>query len=149
MNIYLPKAEETGEMTPIIPKLDTPVGGDGETVLVVEDNPDVRRVTVERLEVLGYQVLEAEDAPAALAALKAGKHVDLVFSDVVMPGGMSGFELARRIRELWPSQKLLLASGYTGEITEGGGNRIPGLKVLRKPYGQAELARSIRSALAG
>jgi signal transduction histidine kinase/CheY-like chemotaxis protein len=120
---------------------------EGETVLIVEDNPDLRRLTVRRLTMLGYQVCEADTGPAALALLDTKRHIDLIFSDIVLPGGMTGYELADRARERFPSSKVLLTSGYD---TEGASAKDPtasNLKVLRKPYKQVELARSIREVL--
>jgi len=147
VNMYFPKADvdEEGE-TQSQQEAMASTEGLGETVLVVEDNPDVRCVTVELLKILGYKVLEADNAGAALAIVESGGPIDLVFSDVVMRGGMSGFELAQKLRELRPSQKFLLTSGFT-EVAKAGADAIPGLLTLRKPYSQQELSRSIRAAL--
>ena len=114
----------------------------GETVLVVEDNADLRALSLERLRRLGYQVIEADSGPAALAVLEAGARVDLVFSDVIMPGGITGYELAARARRHNPRIKVLLTSGYEAEPTAA-----RELQVLRKPYGQADLARALREVL--
>jgi PAS domain S-box-containing protein len=148
-NIYLPKLNQSERTNLAAQKqeAETPIKGSGETVLVVEDNPDVRRVTVERLKSLGYRALEAEGGVSAIAALDRGAAVDLVFSDVIMPGGMSGFELARKVRELRPSQRILLTSGFAGEVARAGEDAIHGLLMLRKPYSQIELSRLIRAAL--
>ena len=148
-NIYLPKLDQSERTNLAVQKkeAETPIKGAGETVLVVEDNPDVRRVTIERLKSLGYRVLEAESGVSAIAALDRGAAVDLVFSDVIMPGGMSGFELARKVRELRPSQRILLTSGFAGEVARAGEDAIHGLLMLRKPYSQIELSRLIRAAL--
>ena len=148
-NIYLPKLDQSERTNPAVQEqeAETPIRGAGETVLVVEDNPDVRRVTIERLKSLGYRVLEAESGYSAIAVLDGGAAVDLVFSDVIMPGGMSGFELARKVRELRPSQRILLTSGFAGEVARAGEDTIHGLHMLRKPYNQIELSRLIRAAL--
>lgn len=149
VNIYLPKLE-TGEQAASAPKEASALtAGGGETILVVEDNPDVRRLTVERLTTLGYRVLEAVNASSALAMLQSGEPVQLVFSDVVMPGGTSGFELARRIRELWPSQKVLLTSGFAGDVARAGQDAALEFPMLCKPYSQTELGRAIQAALEG
>ena len=147
INIYLPKVELDEEAEAQSQEGTTSAEGLGESILVVEDNPDVRRVTVERLKLLGYKVLEADYAAAALAIVKVDGPIDFVFSDVVMPGGISGFELAQKLRELHPSQKLLLTSGFTGEAAELRADEIPGLLILRKPYSHTALARAIRKAL--
>ena len=147
--IYLPKFEQS-EKTELAVKekeAEAPIRGAGETILVVEDNPDVRRVTVERIKSLGYKVIEAENGQGALAAMDEGEPIDLVFSDVVMPGGMSGFELAHKIRELRPSQKMLLTSGFPGAATRAGEQINHKYLMLRKPYNQIELSRYIRAAL--
>ena len=120
---------------------------EGETILVVEDNADVRDVTVKRLDMLGYRVLIAENAPRAIETLKAGSKIDLVFSDVMMPGGMSGFDLANWIRANRPEIKVLLTSGFTGEIARNGEKAAADIEVLRKPYATADLARAVRETL--
>jgi PAS domain S-box-containing protein len=117
-----------------------------ETVLVVEDNPGVRDLTVRRLGMLGYKVLAAESGPAAVAVLEKGEKVDLVFSDVVMAGGMSGVDLARWVRQHRPGTRILLTSGFT-EVAEDDAAAGLDIKLLRKPYKQADLARAVREAL--
>jgi PAS domain S-box-containing protein len=120
---------------------------EGETVLVVEDNPDLRKLSVRRLTMLGYQVYETGTGPAALALLDSRQHIDLIFSDIIMPGGMTGYELADRARERFPSIKVLLTSGYDAESASAEESTASNLKVLRKPYKQVELARAIRETL--
>ncbi len=146
VNIYLPKLHMDAEAELCSEPVAELNSGAGETILVVEDNPDVRRLTIERLKILGYRVLEANDAFSALAALERRETVDLVFSDVIMPG-MSGFELARKIKELKPSQKILLSSGFAGDVVGAGADVVHGFPMLRKPYSQTELGRSVRAAL--
>jgi PAS domain S-box-containing protein len=148
-NIYLPKFDQSERtMAPREQQADTPIKGAGETILVVEDNPEVRRVTIEQLKGLGYRVLEAETGHSAITALNENATIDLVFSDVIMPGGMSGFELARKIKKLRPSQKILLASGFAGEGPRATGeDSAHGILLLRKPYSLIDLSRFIRAAL--
>jgi PAS domain S-box-containing protein len=117
-----------------------------ETVLVVEDNPGVRDLTVRRLGMLGYKVLVAENGPAAVSVLEKDEKIDLVFSDVVMSGGMSGVELARWVREQRPGTRLLLTSGFA-DIAEDEAAAGLDIRLLRKPYKQADLARTVREAL--
>ena len=119
--------------------------GRGERVLLVEDDEAVRQVARERLERLGYRVTEAVDGPQALAALAAEPECLLVFSDVVMPGGLSGFELARWVRANRPGVRVLLATGNAGVAAAADQPGAP--PILRKPYALAELARSLRAAL--
>ncbi|MEQ1613290.1 MAG: PAS domain S-box protein [Hyphomicrobiaceae bacterium] len=130
--------------------VDVPKAG-GETVLVVEDNASVRRVTVSQLEALGYRTVQAMDGPSALEVFHAvgdGK-IDLVLTDISMPGGMSGIELLKRIREASPTQRALLTTGYP--IMPPDQSVVPGLmlSILRKPYALGDLARMTRQAIVG
>ena len=117
-------------------------------LLVVEDDDRVRRLTVLRLKELGYRVLEAGHGAAALTILSETPDVDIVFSDLVMPGGISGFDLARQVRKHYPGMHVVLTSGYSAELLDQAEVGQLRLKVLRKPYRQAELARTFRAALA-
>ena len=119
----------------------------GEAVLVVEDNPDLRTLSLDRLRLLGYRVLEADSGPAAIAVLETGEKIDLIFSDVVMPGGVTGYELARLTKERYPEVRILLTSGYDAELASAQDPAGSDLKVLRKPYKQADLARALREVL--
>ena len=147
VNIYLPRARERNEREAptAVPAMDA---GRGETVLVVEDDDRVRRLTVLRLKELGYRILEAGHGAAALTILSETPDIDIVFSDFVMPGGVSGFDLARQVRERYPRALVILTSGYSAELLNQAEVAELGLKVLRKPYRQAELARAFRAALA-
>ena len=98
---------------------------------------------------IGYQVLEASDGPRALDILRRGDAIDLVFTDLIMPGGLSGREVAMRARELKPGIKVLLTSGYAEELVHGDDLQREQLKVLRKPYQQADLVAALRDVLAG
>ena len=147
VNLYLPRAaaQEARASAGADKK---PCRGTGETVLVVEDNPELRKLSLRRLALLGYRVIEADSGPAALAVLDAGTEIDLIFSDVVMPGGMTGYELARHARQRMPAVKVLLTSGYDAEVASAQDTTGSELRVLRKPYKQAELARALREVLA-
>ncbi|MBV1693012.1 MAG: PAS domain S-box protein [Hyphomicrobiales bacterium] len=149
VNLYLPRVS-AGEDTLEPAAQATPVArGHGERILVVEDNAQVRALALERLQRLGYRTIEADSGPAALAIVDAETDIDLVFSDVVMPGGMSGFELSRAVKEARADLPVLLTSGFSFDAagSEGGG---PGaLPVLRKPYTTAELASAVSRALGG
>ena len=107
----------------------------------------VRQLTIKRLKLIGYQVLEASDGPAALEILSRGDAVDLVFTDLIMPGGLSGREVAIRARELKPGVKVLLTSGYAEELVHGDDLQREQFKVLRKPYQQADLVAALREVL--
>lgn len=118
-----------------------------ETILVVEDDERVRRLTITRLQLIGYQVLDASNGPEALDILAQEHAVDLVFTDLIMPGGLSGREVATRARELRPGIKILLTSGYAEELVQGDDLSRAQFKVLRKPYHQAELVAALRDVL--
>lgn len=113
---------------------------------MVEDDALVRNFVTVQLQGLGYNAVAAPDGPAALAKLKNGEHVDLLFTDVVMPGGMSGRQLADEAEKVRPGMKVLYTSGYADTImTEG--RLDEGVLLLQKPYRKGELARMVRLAL--
>jgi CheY-like chemotaxis protein len=147
VNIYLPRALADDRMVEDIVTEPPASRGRGERILVVEDDERVRRLTRGRLEALGYVIVEAASGPEALALLTAGEPVSLVFTDLVMPGGMSGMDLCRHIRARWPQIRLLLTSGYSAELLDGEELSTLDLEVIRKPYRQVELARFIRDGL--
>ena len=118
-----------------------------ETVLVVEDEPDVRLMAVEMLTRLGYDVLEAADADEATKILEDTPNIDLVFSDVVMPGEIKSTELAQRAAQRWPPIPVLFASGYTKDFIVRDGKLEPGVTLLNKPYSQEDLAFHVRSVI--
>jgi PAS domain S-box-containing protein len=119
----------------------------GETVLVVEDDPRVRRVTVRRLTELGYSVLEAADGPAALVLLEEGHGIDVLLTDVVMPGGISGFELARRAGRMHPRLKIMLTSGYADPSLMKGKRKLKNAAWLGKPHTIAQLRIRLRELI--
>jgi PAS domain S-box-containing protein len=146
VNLYLPRVAAHEARIGQGAAEDVPTAA-GEMVLVVEDNPELRRLSLRRLTLLGYRVVEADSGPAALAVLDAGEEIDLIFSDVVMPGGMTGYELADHAKKRFPALKVLLTSGYDPEIASAQDTTESQLRVLRKPYKQAELARALRDVL--
>jgi PAS domain S-box-containing protein len=117
------------------------------TVLVVEDDERVRRLTVTRLQMIGYRVLEAADGRQALEMLQGADPIDLVLTDLVMPGGLSGREVAGKARELKPGIRVLLTSGYAEDLVHGDDLEREQLRVLRKPYRQADLVVALRELL--
>jgi two-component system CheB/CheR fusion protein len=147
INLYLPPVEKPEEHSSAT-KQDKSRKPKGETVLVVEDDPRVRKLTVTRLETLGYKVVSAQDGPEAINIVKSNKSLDLVLSDVVMPGGMSGFEVAEQTLLLNPKLKVLLATGYA-EGAEAGSKTKPAeaYRTLRKPYRITDLATALRDLL--
>jgi CheY-like chemotaxis protein len=147
VNLYLARAGQGTVEESTSPTAEVHAGH-GETVLVVEDDDRVRRLTARRLRDLGYRVLEASHAAEALAFLAETPNIEILFSDLVMPGGMSGFDLARQVRERYPHVRVILTSGYSAGLMDQAGLAQLDLQVLRKPYRQAELARMFRAALA-
>nr|WP_115714181.1 response regulator [Cupriavidus taiwanensis] len=125
-----------------------PARGGSETVLVVEDDEDVRATVVEMLASLGYHVLRARDAHSALAIVERGVPVDLLFSDVVMPGPLRSTELARKLRERMPDVGVLFTSGYADSVIVHDGRLDAGIELLSKPYTHEALARKVRHVLA-
>ena len=121
------------------------VRGGGETILVVEDNASLRRVVVRQLTELGYRSLEAEDAQTALRILES-ETIDLLFTDIVMPGGTSGYDIAGRVLARWPQIKVVLTSGFPEHKINGNGDE-PKLRLLSKPYRRDDLSRIIREVL--
>jgi PAS domain S-box-containing protein len=117
-----------------------------EAILAVEDNEGLRQVVVRQLNDLGYRVFEARDGIAALKVLET-EPIDLLFTDIIMPGGMSGYELAQNAMTRQPSLKVLLTSGFTETNLNGNGGLLPKMQLLTKPYRKADLARALRKAL--
>ncbi|MGA9013239.1 MAG: PAS domain S-box protein [Acetobacteraceae bacterium] len=116
------------------------------TVLVVEDDADVAELATKVLKDAGYAVAQAEHAPAALTALASGAPIDLVFSDIVLPRGMSGITLAHEVRTLYPKLPVLLTTGYAEALADA---EVEGLTILRKPYHRQDLLGVIDSMLRG
>jgi PAS domain S-box-containing protein len=143
--LYLPRAAESGDVAART-VVEEALPGRGETVLAVEDNAPLRRMVVRQLHELGYRPLEAENAAAALAVLER-EHVELLFSDVVMPGELSGLELARAAVRRWPGIKVVLTSGFPGTKIAGSLGEAATARLLSKPYRKADLARTLRAVL--
>ena len=148
MHLYLPRLASAGAVETAarntMPAAVSP--GDG-TILLVEDDLDVRESLTYQLEDLGYRVIQAKDGATALAALSHEPEIDLLFTDVVMPGGLSGMELAHRIRALRPGLKVLYSTGYSEDTVSNTGQLDDAAVVLRKPYDKSKLARTISKIL--
>ena len=147
INLYLPRAGDASALVRSNADADRIPTAEGECVLLVEDNADVRATAVSQLEALGYRVIQADGGPAAIAAFEHGNAINLVFSDVVMSGGMSGFDVARWVREHAPATKMLLASGYPDQVLRSEDIRHLRIEVMRKPYSRRELAQALCRAL--
>jgi PAS domain S-box-containing protein len=142
LKIYLPRSFQA-ETSPV-EVLEGPIEGGSETILVVEDDVEVRTTAVEMLSELGYRVLKAADGQSALAIIQSGVPVDLLFTDVVMPGPVRSPDLARQAKALLPELEVLFTSGYTENAIVHGGRLDPGVNLLGKPYRREDLARKIR-----
>jgi signal transduction histidine kinase/CheY-like chemotaxis protein len=149
LKLYLPRHHNSKNMTdnrpvaPIIPR------AKDETVLVAEDDPDVRNFTVEMLRELGYRVVEATDGQTALRLLDANRDIVLLFTDVGLPGGMNGRQLADEAKRRRPDLKILFTSGYARNAIVHHGRLDPGVELLVKPFTFAALAAKIRHVLDG
>jgi CheY-like chemotaxis protein len=149
VSIYLPRSVHRANPTPPQRPVSAHVRGRGERILVVEDDPRVRPLTVRMLERLGYGVYVAEDGPMALQILHKYTDIALLFTDIVLPNGMNGVELARAAREFRPELPVLYTSGYTDNAVIHDGRLDPDVQLLEKPFTRAALARRIQQALAG
>ena len=129
------------------PQIDDPAQRSAGSVLLVDDDQEVAALVAEMLEHLGYQVTHAASASAALGALANGRGVDLVFSDVMMPGGMNGLELVREIRTRRFDVPVLLTTGYVEAVKQSA--EAEGVQVLAKPYRLEELAQALKGAMTG
>jgi PAS domain S-box-containing protein len=146
VTIYLPRVEPSdlseSEAGAVLDRAFVRPG----TILVVDDDPDVLTIAVTTLQSLGYEVMTAPDGPTALAVLRRGDPIDVLFSDVMMPKGMSGVELAREARNINPEIGILLASGYPVSVLSAQG--LSGdFALLPKPYRWAELAQRLREIM--
>jgi CheY-like chemotaxis protein len=146
VKMYLPRSAHA---VGLAAELETRLSGGNELILLVEDDELVRTYSADQLRSLGYRVLTAENGHEALAILGAQDDIDLLFTDIVMPGGMNGRELADAARTLHPGLKVLYTSGYTENAIVHHGRLDPGVQLLSKPYGRQEISRRIREVLAG
>jgi CheY-like chemotaxis protein len=146
VRLYLPRAATAGA-EPAAPPPPTVHARGGEVVLVVEDHPDVRSYVVAQLRDLGYRVIEAADGPQALTILGGDAAIDLLMTDIVMPGGMTGRQLAEAAKRQRPRLKLLFTSGHAEDAVAGDGEPGPPVQFLGKPYTRQDLALKVRLAL--
>lgn len=146
IKILLPRSEKTGSLTGELWD-DQALGSTGETILLVEDDPDVRELISAMLESLGYSVIEAETPSAALKKLDLNIGADLLLTDVILPGGINGYELSQHLKHQFPDLKVLYISGYTEDAIMTHGNVDPGVKLLQKPFRKIDLSRAIRKTI--
>ncbi|MGI4954902.1 MAG: PAS domain-containing protein [Janthinobacterium lividum] len=150
VRIYLPRHFGAGEHAEAPPDLaDLPRAQQGETVLVVDDEPTVRMLVAEVLEDLGYTAIEAEDGPSGLRVLQSEARIDLLITDVGLPGGMNGRQLADAARVGRPGLRVLFITGYAENAVLGQGDLAPGMHVMTKPFAIEALAVRIKALIAG
>lgn len=145
IRVYLPRTVRTEEVS-------KPVGarseiGGMETILLVEDDAAVRETTADMLSAMGYSVLQAKDADSALAVIESGVSVDLLFTDIVMPGALRAPELARKAQQKMPGMAVLFASGHADIAAVFGGEIDSGINLIMKPYAREELDDKLRQIL--
>src|SRR5262249_49362666 len=148
VKLFFPSADGPVSVTGSTPHREAIVGH-GEVILLVEDEAAVRTLATRLLEGLGYRVLEASDGRSALQIARREARIDLLLTDVVLPGGMSGHDVARTLAVERPSLPVLYASGYSPEIVQHRGELDPGMRLVPKPYDRSQLAESVRAALTG
>jgi CheY-like chemotaxis protein len=147
VKLYLPRllgvsaSEKTTEIRPAVTHQGT------ETILLVEDDSDVRAFTSEILGEAGYRVLAAPDGPAALRVLEENKKVDLLFTDVGLPNGMNGRQLADETRKRWPDLRVLFTTGYARNAIIHHGRLDQGVDLIVKPFTQTGLTTKVREVL--
>jgi len=146
VKLYFPRSLESEEIAIAAPT--APAPGGTETILVAEDDGQLCETVVQMLRELGYEVLKVHDAAGALTIIESGIHVDLLFTDVVMPGVLSSPELARKAKARLPDLAVLFTSGYTQNAIVHGGRLDRGVELLSKPYTREALARKVRHVLA-
>ena len=148
MKLYLPRLAAGDAM--LEPEREPSIAGTsgGEIILVVEDDEDVRAFSTEMLREMGYGILEAGEAGTALRLLDANPNILLLFTDVGLPGGVTGKELADTVRQRFPQVKILFTTGYARNAIVHQGRLDPGVELLLKPFTYATLAAKIRKVLA-
>ena len=147
VKLYLPHSRAEGVAVQQPPTATAGQTSGGELILVVEDDPDVREFLELALGALGYSVVSCEDGPSALAKLEELDTLDLLLTDVVLPGGMTGKEVADRVLSIRPNLPILFSSGYTEASVVHNGKMDVGVRLLEKPYQTETLARYVREAL--
>lgn len=147
IKLYFPKAEIVAKAPKTAPTPATVVRGQGMVVLLVEDDGNLRRTVAKMLANMGFQVLEAEDGKVALSILKNTSKVDLLFTDIVMPGEINGIDLVKKARAERPELKVLLMSGYAEEDFQRAGVSSENSAFLPKPFLRQSLAVELQRLL--
>nr|WP_198266725.1 ATP-binding protein [sulfur-oxidizing endosymbiont of Gigantopelta aegis] len=147
MRLYLPRTLSEQENA-VLPEKKGVIPSGSETVLIVDDEVDLLNLADTYLSALGYQTFLAENAQQAMAIMAKQPNIDVLFSDVVMPGGVNGYELAEQAIEKYPHIKVLLTSGFTSNTIAQNGQQRFTRQLLTKPYRKIELARALRKVIA-
>jgi len=145
MCLYLPRHVGEAESEPVLLPEEASSPGEGETILVIEDEATIRMLIVEELEEAGYRVLSAQDALGGLRMLQSGTRIDLLLTDVGLPGGLNGRQVADAARVTRPALKVLFITGYAENAAVGNGLLEHGMEVVTKPFDIAALARKVRA----
>jgi signal transduction histidine kinase/CheY-like chemotaxis protein len=153
VKIYLPRLSQAAEVATSPEEMPEPPSAvepahPSETILLVEDNEDVRQYAKSALEELGYKVLVSHDGAGALRIVNNGTHIDLLFTDIVLPGGMNGRQLSNEVLKTRPGLAVLFTTGYTPNAIIHHGRLDPDVQLLSKPYTRDDLSRKIRRVLA-
>ncbi len=147
IELYLPKSNAPAQQADQIVETPPARAKPGETVMVVEDDEDVRAVNVSFLEGFGYRVFEAGTADDAMAQMQPSSRIDLLLTDIVLPGSIDGRELAARVQGLMPETKILFMSGYAQNHLDAGSGAGSGIRLLKKPFVGRTLAEEVRQVL--
>ena len=148
VRLYLPRGKTRPEMAPGPAARAGEPAATGQLILVVDDNASVRSTVVAQLGQIGYRTLEAGDGASAVALLEATPGIDLLLTDIVMPGGMNGVQLGEAAKRIRPELRILYTSGFTeASVRSANANAIASQQLLSKPYRKQELARKVREAL--
>ena len=147
VRLYLPRSAVAGATVNGARSAPLALPRGEEMILFVEDDPMVRQHTERQIATLGYRVVTAENAAAALAHVEEGCQPDLLFTDIVMPGGVNGRQLAQKLRLRWPTLRVLYTSGYARGTLDVDGEQVPSKYVLGKPYRRSDLANKLREVL--
>jgi CheY-like chemotaxis protein len=149
VKLYLPRLATQAAGAEQVESTPNPEAAQEETILVLEDDDEVRAYSVETLRELGYRVIEAHDGPSALRLLERQPRVDLLFTDVVLPGGLTGAQVATQAKTLRPALKVLFTTGYARNAIIHHGRLDKGVQLIVKPFSFSDLAAKVRDVLDG
>ena len=149
VTLYFPRTESAQVKTRTRVDTSETLPAGHERILVVDDEAEVRKIAISMLAQLGYQAFSAEDGPAALAVLQSQPDIDLVLTDMAMPGDMTGVDLANAVQHRYPNMKTVFASGYAREVLLARSESLQhaNIIIIHKPYTRQTLAHTVRDAL--